>query len=154
MKKILNNKQGISYIISCVLILISVMLISIAMQYAYVYHIARTNKNEVQLLLDSYVTLSALDNYDALKQGVAYDKYIDHSSLVNDAYGILGFSQTGKESVDYEGYTMYRPKITAMRSSAFGVTAEYEIIIPFKMFNREVSSIRVPISITSQFKQK
>lgn len=151
--KALSNKQGFSYILTCVMVLISVMLIAIAMQYAYVYHVAREQKNEVQLQLDSYVTRYAVEKYDALKQGSAYDRYIDRAGLAEGTYAVLGFSRSATEKSE-ETYVMYRPWIESLTDDAVGVQVEYEIIIPFELFNRKIADISVPVTIISQFKQK
>lgn len=46
------------------------------MQYAFIYHVAREQRDEVQLLLDSYVTKEAIEYYDAFKQGKPYIQVI------------------------------------------------------------------------------
>lgn len=56
MLKMLNNKKGFSYILTCVMILGIVMAVYTSLQYAAVYHIAREQKNETKLKLDSFVT--------------------------------------------------------------------------------------------------
>ena len=68
----LKNKKGFSYILVCVIIIFVVMVVFVAMQYAYVYHIAEEQKNETQLKLDGFVTRTAVEQYDALKQGEAW----------------------------------------------------------------------------------
>ena len=68
-RKALSNKNGFSYIPVCIFTLIVVMVIAILMQYAFIYHVAREQRDEVQLLLDSYVTKEAIEYYDAFKQG-------------------------------------------------------------------------------------
>ena len=60
-----------------------------------------------------------------------------------------------REPVAVDGkYVMSRPTIYAMAGDAFGVYVEYEITIPFELFNRKITDITVPITIVSQFKQK
>ena len=59
-----------------------------------------------------------------------------------------------QDTAVYEKYAMSRPSIHALDGGAFGVLVEYEIIIPFELFNTEVAEITVPITIVSQFKQK
>ena len=155
MRKPLRNKKGFSYVMTCVIILVVMMLVTIAMQYAYIYHIAREQQNETQLALDGYVTRFAVSRFDALKQGEAWDGYIDRDELVGGAYETLGFPQVGGGSVSVDGqYVMTRPTITPESSDAFGVRAVYELKIPFELFNREITEITVPITVVSQFKQK
>ena len=67
--KALKNKQGFSYILVCVFILAAVLLTFVALQYAAIYHIAREQKQDTQLTLDSYVTTYAVNKYNALKLG-------------------------------------------------------------------------------------
>jgi len=159
MKKPLRNKEGFSYVLTCVIILVVMMLVTAAMQYAYVYHIAREQQNETQLKLDSFVTRYAVTYYDALKQGEPWDDYIDRNDLVDGAYTLLGFPRfitlEYREPVPVDGkYVMSRPTIYAMAGDAFGVLVEYELSIPFEMFNREIAEITVPITIVSQYKLK
>ena len=71
-RKALNNKNGFSYIPVCIFTLIVVMVIGILMQYAFIYHVPREQRDEVHLLLDSYVTKEAIEYYDAFKQGKPY----------------------------------------------------------------------------------
>ena len=52
-KYTIGNKKGFSYILTCVCIFVVMMLVSVAMQYALIYHVARTQQNETQLKLDS-----------------------------------------------------------------------------------------------------
>ena len=103
MRKPLRNKKGFSYVMTCVIILVVMMLVTIAMQYAYIYHIAREQQNETQLALDSYVTRFAVNRFDALKQGEAWDGYIDRDALVGGAYETLGFSRGGGGSLSVDG---------------------------------------------------
>ena len=87
----IGNKKGFSYVLTCVCILVVMMLVAVAMQYAFIYHVAREQQNETQLKLDSYVTRYAVSKYDALKQGEPWDDYIDRDDLVDGAYTLLGF---------------------------------------------------------------
>ena len=154
----IGNKKGFSYILTCVCILVVMMLVSAAMQYAFIYHVARTQQNETQLKLDSYVTRYAVSKYDALKQGERWEDYIDCDDLVDGAYTLLGFHRVitpgYQDTAVYEKYAMSRPSIHALDGGAFGVLVEYEITIPFELFNTAVAEITVPITIVSQFKQK
>ena len=85
MRKPLENKQGFSYVLTCVIILVAMMLVTIAMQYAYIYHTAQEQQNDTQLALDGYVTRFAVNRFNALKQGEAWDGYIDRDALVGGA---------------------------------------------------------------------
>ena len=159
MKNPLRNKKGFSYVLTCVCILVVMMLVAAAMQYAFIYHIAREQQNETQLKLDSYVTRCAVSKYDALKQGEPWEDYIDRDDLVVGAYTLLGFPCINAlgycEPVWVGGkYVISVPTIVASTGDSFGVCVKYKISIPFELFNRKITDIVVPITIVSQFKQK
>ena len=155
MKKTLSNKTGFSYILTCVIILITVMIVFISLQYAFVYHIAAEQKRETQLKLDGYITQCAVKNFDALKQGAAWDEFIDSMEMVDGAYDLLGFPDLRSEAIVAEGkYEMSRPDIYALSGDCFGVRVRYEITVPFEAFGRKVADIVVPIEIQSRYTEK
>ena len=148
------NKRGASYVLTCVLILITVILIFIALEYAHIYHIARTQKEETQIKLDSYITVFALSSYDALKQGDIYAVELNTKEMCEGAMTVLGFPTAQFipyieiENEKYN-YTMTRPQIGYLYEDGFGVIVTYELIIPFEMWNRKIADISVPIEIVS-----
>lgn len=144
--RILKNKNGFSYIMTCVFVLCAAMLIFIALQYAMIYHIANEQKKDTQLALDSYVTTYAVEKYNALKQGEAYDKYIDLTGLVDGAYEVLEAERTD--------CTMTQPTVASLGNDAFGVRVTYELAIPFEAFGIQVADIIVPVDIRSSFTEK
>ena len=159
MRKPLKNKRGFSYVLTCVIVLVVMMLVTAAMQYAFVYHVAREQQNKTQLKLDGYVTRYAVSKYNALKQGEPWDDYIDRDDLVDGAYTLLGFPRimtlAYREPMAVDGkYIMSPPTIVATTGDAFGVLVEYELSIPFEMFNRKIADITVSITIVSQYKLK
>ena len=155
MRKPLRNKKGFSYVLTCVCILVVMMLVAVAMQYAFIYHVAREQQNETQLKLDSYVTRYAVSKYDALKQGEPWDDYIARDDLVDGAYTLLGFSQSGGvECFEMKGCIVYKPTIEATAGESFGVSVDYTIVIPLVLFNRNIVEITVPIRLISQFRLK
>lgn len=155
MKKTLSNKTGFSYILTCVIILITVMIVFISLQYAFVYHIAAEQKRETQLKLDGYITQCAVKNFDALKQGAAWDEFIDSMEMVDGAYDLLGFPDLRSEAIVAEGkYEMSRPDIYVLSGDCFGVRVRYEITVPFEAFGRKVADIVVPIEIQSRYTEK
>lgn len=93
--RMLRNKKGFSYILTCVLVLAVVMMIAVSVQYSLVFSLVRSEKEASRLALDSLVTKYAVEQYDALKQGEAYASHIDRAQLVRRAYGTLGFADAG-----------------------------------------------------------
>lgn len=156
MIKILKDKSGASYILTCVIILIAVALIFIALEYAHIYHIARTQKEETQLKLDSYITGVAVKNYNALKQGDVYGAKLDTKEICDGALTVLGFPpvqtvpyiEAGNEKYKY---TMKQPHVSYLYEDRFGVYVAYEIVIPFEMWNRKIADVTIPIEIVSLY---
>ena len=152
--KILKNKNGFSYIITCVILLLAMMLLSIGIRYRHLFYLVETQKNEVQTELDSLVMKSAIEYYDALKQGEVYGNYIDHTKLVEDAYKTLGFSSSATQKIEGTGYTMMRPQIEAVKDGGFGITVSYELSLTFELFGRKAADIPVSVTIMSRFTEK
>lgn len=144
--KVFTRKKGISHIMTCVLILFSIMLIAISVQYANIYHVAQDQKNVVKLKIDSYITECAINNYNALKQGESWGNYIDRDELVQRVHLILSQHQ---EAIDKK-YTMTEPVVHALEGDNFGVIVEYELGIPFKVLEYTIE-INVPIKILSNY---
>lgn len=149
-RKALNNKNGFSYIPVCIFTLIVVMVIGILMQYAFIYHVAREQRDEVQLLLDSYVTKEAIEYYDAFKQGKPYREYIDENELVDGAYSKIGFPW--ESTTEYT--PGYRPSITPLSGDSVGVNVSYTLSIPFELWGRKIADITIPVEIVSKLTER
>ena len=156
--KMLRNKKGFSYILTCVLVLAVVMMIAVSVQYSLVLSLVRSEKEASRLALDSLVTKYAVEQYDALKQGEAYASHIDRTQLVRRAYGMLGFADAGiTEKTVSKGdasYTVSRPEITAADSGSIGVTVRYTMTVPFRAFGRVVAEIPIPVEINAMLNEK
>lgn len=159
MKKILKSKSGVGYLWVCVIILFAVLLIFALMQYMYIYHVVRQQKNFVQVELDGYVTRYAMSSYDALKQGESYEDHLDRQGLVDGAYSLLGFTRiVTLEYCEMIGqrvvYTMSRPEIYSLTGGSFGVYIKYTLTVPFEMFGRKIADIQIPVEMVSKYTEK
>ena len=92
------------------------------------------------------MTRYAIESYDALKQGEQYPSHLD----------IEGLKEGAQAEIDgyIDRYNMSDVRITPLYTGCFGVQAEYVITIPFEMFNRKISDIRIPVTIVSQYTEK
>ena len=151
--KMLRNKKGFSYILTCVLVLAVVMMIAVSVQYSLVFSLVRSEKEASRLALDSLVTKYAVEQYDALKQGEAYASHIDRAQLVRRAYGMLGFADAGITEKTVSN-TVSRPEITAADSGGIGVTVRYTMTVPFRAFGRVVAEIPIPVEINAMLNEK
>ena len=151
--KALKNKNGFSYIFICVITIFVAMVIFAGLQYNLVLYTVKSQQSDVQLKLDSLIMKSAVENYDALKQGERYRDYIDKEKLVQDVYEALGFS-LNTESIDIDGCTMTRPEIQAIEENGYGVKVSYELTVPFEMSDHTFIDITVPVELCSQYKER
>ena len=101
--RVLRNKKGMAYLLTCVIVLTAMMMVSVLFQYRYVYSAIREQRDEAQMQLDSVILKSAMENYDALKRGSTYREYIDYAKLEQDAYAALGFADTDAEWLEAYG---------------------------------------------------
>jgi len=144
----IGNKKGFSYVLTCVCILVVMMLVAIALQYAQLYHIGVHAKKEAKLIVDSYITKCAIEHYDALKQGEPYVAYIDMFELVRGAKTELSYVRT------QNAYTASFPEVVALSEHAFGVKVSYVIAVPFEVFGEVVAMVSIPIEFESQYKER
>ena len=152
--KALRNKNGMAYVLTCVIVLTAMMMVSVLFQYRHVYSVIDTQRDAAQTQLDSVVMKSAVENYDALKQGCNYQTFIDYVKLEQDAYAALGFSETDTEALEEDIYTVNRPQITTITEGGFGLTVTYDVVIPFEVLGQTYGEITVPITLTSKFTEK
>ena len=152
--RIMKNKNGMAYVLTCAVTVVIMMLLAVLFQYRFLASVVRTQREEAQMKLDSVVMKSAVENYDALKQGIAYGDHIDYEKMVRDAYDALGFSDGDTELPEARFFTLVRPQITAIQNGGFGLVASYELILPFEILGESYGEITVPITLTSKFTEK
>ena len=152
--KALRNKNGMAYVLTCVIVLVAMMMVSVLFQYRYVYSVIDTQRDTAQTQLDSVVMKSAVENYDALKRGSTYRGYIDYAKLGQDAYVALGFADTDAEWLEEHPYIMSRPQITPITEGGFGLTVTYNLEINFFVLGEDYGKITVPITLTSKYTEK
>ena len=151
--RILKDKSGVSYVLVCTIVLIVSMMIFVGLQYSSALMKVDSHRSETRLKLESCVMQSAIDNYDALKQGSVYPDYVDTDRLVEDAYSSLGFSWN-TEYVEDNGCKMSRPDIVATEVGGYGISVSYELTVPFEFLDRTVIEITVPVEIRAEYKER
>ena len=151
---ILKNKRGESYIYLCVIILFISMLLSVVIPYMGITAQIQLQKRDVQAKLDSYVAEVSPDVYDALKQGSAYEPYLDWDAFEQGAYAALGFESDSVSEYAYGNCTMTRPAITVLKGNGYGISAEYTAIFPVVWNGTVYADIEIPVTVTSYYKLK
>lgn len=154
----MNNRKGVSTVLVCVIVFVVCMLLAVIIEYGAIYNCAESEKTEAQLRLDSIITSYAVEKYNALKQGKAYDDYLSQEELIRKAYEALDFSNASiKEIAITKGsmkYSIQRPTITYLSGGQFGIETSFDVIVPFEVFGRRVADIRIPILIVSKYTER
>ena len=150
----LKNKRGDSYIYLCVIVLFISMLTSVVILYMGLMSQVHVQKRDVQLKLDSFIADFSPEVYDALKQGSAYETYVDWEAFEQGAYKALGFESDTTSEYSYGNCTMTRPTLKVIKGNGCGITAEYTAIFPVRWNGNVYADLVIPVTVTSYYKLK
>lgn len=154
--KILKSKKGEgTYIYLCVLILVISMLLSVLILYMGLCAQVQIQKRDMKHKLDGYISDYATVAFNAVKQGEAYEVYVDYESLANGCLPSLGFTQS--DSVyryDNGNCTLVEPEVKALRGEGFGITLHYTAVFPIVWNGKTYGDLSIPVTVSSYYKIK
>ena len=154
LKKTLKNKNGESYIYLCVIILFVSLLLSVIILYMGLMAQVRVQKHNTKARLDGYVTESAVNAFNDLKQGENYANTFDWAAFENGVYETLGFEDDKTLYEHPNGTKMTRPTVTVLRGEGFGIKIEYVAIYLVNWNGNTYADLEIPITIVSYYKGK
>lgn len=156
MMKILKSKKGEgTYIYLCVLILVISMLLSVLILYMGLCAQVQIQKRDVKHKLDGYISDYATIAFNAVKQGEAYEIYVDYENLANGCLPSLGFTQS--DSVyryDNGNCTLVEPEVKVLRGEGFGITLHYTAVFPIVWNGKTYGDLSIPVTVSSYYKIK
>lgn len=156
MMKILKSKKGEgTYIYLCVLILVISMLLSVLVLYMGLCAQVQIQKRDMKHKLDGYISDYATVAFNAVKQGEAYEIYVDYESLANGCLPSLGFTQS--DSVyryDNRNCTLVEPEVKVLRGEGFGITLHYTAVFPIVWNGKTYGDFSIPVTVSSYYKIK
>lgn len=160
--RICKNKNGFSYILICVILQFTVMLLLAGLEYAAVVGRVKQEKTWLKQTADGVVTDYATQIYDAVKQGTRYADALNPDALVSETYRALGFGDDDTERLTrIEGteesrvvLILERPEVTAVTADGFGVKVKCRVKVPFTVLGRTVSVPETVMEIESVFSKK
>lgn len=156
MMKILKSKKGEgTYIYLCVLILVISMLLSVLILYMGLCAQVQIQKRDMKHKLDGYISDYATVAFNAVKQGEAYEIYIDYENLANGCLPSLGFTQS--DSVyryDNGNCTLIGPGVKVLRGEGFGITLHYTAVFPIVWNGKTYGDLSIPVTVSSYYKIK
>lgn len=156
MMKILKSKKGEgTYIYLCVLILVISMLLSVLILYMGLCAQVQIQKRDMKHKLDGYISDYATVAFNAVKQGEAYEIYVDYENLANGCLPSLGFTQS--DSVyryDNGNCTLVEPEVKILRGECFGITLHYTAVFPIVWNGKTYGDLSIPVTVSSYYKIK
>lgn len=156
MMKILKSKKGEgTYIYLCVLILVISMLLSVLVLYMGLCAQVQIQKRDMKHKLDGYISDYATVAFNAVKQGEAYEVYVDYENLANGCLPSLGFTQS--DSVyryDNGNCTLVEPEVKVLRGEGFGITLHYTAVFPIVWNGKTYGDLSIPVAVSSYYKIK
>lgn len=154
--KILKSKKGEdTYIYLCVLILVISMLLSVLILYMGLCAQVQIQKRDMKHKLDGYISDYATVAFNAVKQGEAYEIYVDYENLANGCLPSLGFTQS--DSVyryDNGNCTLVEPEVKVLRGEGFGITLHYTAVFPIVWNGKTYGDLSIPVAVSSYYKIK
>lgn len=154
--KILKSKKGEgTYIYLCVLILVISMLLSVLILYMGLCAQVQIQKRDMKHKLDGYISDYATVAFNAVKQGEAYEVYVDYENLANGCLPSLGFTQS--DSVyryDNGNCTLIGPEVKVLRGEGFGITLHYTAVFPIVWNGKTYGDLSIPVTVSSYYKIK
>lgn len=156
MMKILKSKKGEgTYIYLCVLILVISMLLSVLILYMGLCAQVQIQKRDMKHKLEGYISDYATVAFNAVKQGEAYEIYVDYENLANGCLPSLGFTQS--DSVyryDNGNCTLVEPEVKILRGEGFGITLHYAAVFPIVWNGKTYGDLSIPVTVSSYYKIK
>lgn len=154
--RILKSKKGEgTYIYLCVLILVISMLLSVLILYMGLCAQVQIQKRDMKHKLDGYISDYATVAFNAVKQGEAYEIYVDYENLANGCLPSLGFTQS--DSVyryDNGNCTLVEPEVKILRGEGFGITLHYTAVFPIVWNGKTYGDLSIPVTVSSYYKIK
>ena len=154
--RILKSKKGEgTYIYLCVLILVISMLLSVLILYMGLCAQVQIQKRDMKHKLDGYISDYATVALNAVKQGEAYEVYVDYENLANGCLPSLGFTQS--DSVyryDNGNCTLIGPEVKVLRGEGFGITLHYTAVFPIVWNGKTYGDLSIPVTVSSYYKIK
>ena len=153
MKKHLLNDKGAGYITACVITIAIIMILNMVFFYAQGMTIVQTTRDNVELVLESFIIENAVQIYDSIKQGHDLTESFDGNLLASQISSrfSLDFTANTLYSRDKNGrilYAMTAPEVTYKVDKALKLKASYTIAIPVQFAGKRLFFMRIPLTVT------
>lgn len=155
----MRNKRGEGYIMTCVLIIIICMLLSVFITFFTAVNVVKTVQRNSRVVLDSFVMENSIEIYDSIKNGNDDTAVLDNSKYIESLTEFCTFVKSGARYYNYdqEGngqYSISEPQMSFAVDTKLKVRVKYSVYIPIYFAGYRVSTAEVPLTVESDFNEK
>ncbi len=155
MKKIkclLKSKRGVSYPLTCVVVMVISMMLSVWMEYAMLMQDLSAQKAETRLKLEEVLTQYAIEHYEELKQGNE-SVPLDQAEIQAAVWETVGLDGNG-ERLDEDGYGMRDAELHFTEGGGWSLRFSYLLTLPVQWNGVRYTDLTLPVTVTGTYLMK
>ena len=146
-----------NYVKTCVIILISAMVLSLVLTYASIMTIIQFTKSNAERVLTSYCIENSTKIYSSIKNGNDFTQFID-TDYFTDVFikngGTLDFDGIYLYNRNKNGSYVYRltiPQIAFTNENTLSLTCTFDLLIPVEFAGKQFTELRILIKVKVNF---
>ena len=150
----ISNKNGSSYVRTCVIVIVLVMILSAVMFYAETMTIVETTKENTEMVLDSFIMKNSIEIYDSIKQGHDWTEKFDENYYFSEYSSRFSLDFSGNCLYNYNKqgdivYYLTNPNVTYKVDKALKLKVSYTLFMPVRFAGKTLYWLRIPLAVTS-----
>lgn len=155
----MRNKRGEGYILTCIIVLVVCMLLSVFITFATTVNMVRMTKRNSQIVLDSFVMENSILIYNSIKNGNDYTNELQTDVYIDNLCSFCTFEENADYLYAYSSdgvlkYKLSRPEIFFSTEGELKIYTQYTVYIPVGFGGATVTMAQVPITVESKFNEK
>ena len=155
----LKNKRGEGYILTCVLVLVCSMILSVFVMFASAVNVIRTVRMNSITVLDSHVVKRSIDIYSSIKQGHDRTSSLKEDEYIDALTSFCTFERRGNYLYNYdedgnEQYHISAPVLAYTEDGCLKVSASYDVIVPIYFAGVKITDAVVPVTVESRLSER
>ena len=155
----LKNKRGEGYILTCVLVLVCSMILSVFIMFVNAVNVVRTVRMNTITVLDSHVVRRSIDIYSSIKQGHDRTSSLEEDEYIEALMSFCTFERRGNDLYNYdedgnEQYHISAPILGYTKDDCLKVSASYEVSVPIYFAGVKITDAVVPVTVESRLSER
>ncbi len=153
------NKRGDGYIITCVMVIVLCMLITVFITFVSAVNTIRITEKNSRIVLDSYVMENSIINYDSIKNGNDYTEALNEEIYIESLCDFCTLEKNGDLLYSYSedgsiNYKLSMPTVSFTVEDTLKIYTEYTIYVPIRFGGVTINTTEIPIKVESKFNEK